>query len=160
MTYDMETRELSAQTVISIREQVPQVDLPSFIGRSFGQLLGHVRLLSIPVMGEPFAIYHAFGIDAVDAEVGLPISGHVEATGRITTRLLPAMTVAETLHVGPYGELGGAYAALEAWIGDHGWTTVGPVSERYLVGPGPAVAPSGYRTMVSLAVARVPVLAS
>ncbi len=160
MRYDIETRELPEQTIISVREEVPPADLPAFIGRSFGDLFGHVRLLSITVAGEPFAIYHAFGADAIDAEIGLPVAGHVEATGRITTRELPAMTVAETLHVGPYEELGGAYAALEAWIGDHGFEAVGPVRERYLAGPGTGVAPAAYRTMVALPIARVPVLAS
>lgn len=160
MRYDIETRELPEQTIISIRDQVPPADLPSFIGRSFDDLTGHVRLLSIPVVGEPFAIYHSFGPDAIDAEIGLPVGGHVEATGRITTREMAAMTAAETLHVGPYEELGGAYAALEAWIGDHGFQTIGPVRERYLEGPGMSVAPGAYRTLVSMPIARVPVLAS
>lgn len=160
MTYDIETRELPEQTIISIREQVPPADLPSFVGRSFGDLTGHVRLLSIAVTGEPFALYHTFGADAIDVEIGLPVAGHVEASGRIATRELPAMTVAETLHAGPYEELGGAYAALEAWIGDHGFETVGPVRERYLDGPGTGVVPSAYRTMISMPIARVPVLMS
>jgi len=159
MTYDIETRELPGQTVISIREQVPPADLLAFIGRSFGDLFGHVRLLAIAVAGEPFAIYHSFGADAIDAEIGLPIHGHVEAAGRISTRELPPVTVAETVHAGPYEGLADAYAELTQWIEANGFEVVGPVRERYLDGPGSEVAPSAYRTIIAMPILRVPVLA-
>ena len=158
MTYDV--RELPAQTIISIRERVMPAELPSFIGRSFGDLFRHVRLLSIMVVGEPFAIYHSFGVDAIDAEIGLPILGPIEASGRIATREMPSMTVAETIHPGPYEGLAEAYTALGGWIADHGFETDGPVCERYLDGPGTGAAPSAYRTIISMPIARVPVPAS
>lgn len=156
MTYDIATRELPGQTIISIREQVPPADLPAFIGRSFGDLFGHVRLLAIPVAGEPFAIYHTFGADAIDAEIGLPIHGHVEAAGRIATRELPPVTVAETIHAGPYEGLADAYAELTRWIEANGFEVVGPVRERYLDGPGTDVAPSAYRTIIAMPIVAVP----
>lgn len=158
MTYDV--RELPAQTVISIRERVRPAEIPAFIGRSFGDLFHHVRLLSITVVGEPFAIYHSFGADAIDAEIGLPVAGPIEASGRIATREMPPTTVVETIHTGPYEGLAEAYAALDAWILEHGFEVVGPVCERYLNGPGTGVAPSGYKTVIAMPIARVPVTAS
>ncbi len=158
MTYDV--RELPAQTIISIRERVMPADLPAFIGRSFGDLFRHVRLLSITVAGEPFAIYHSFGADAIDAEIGLPVVGPVEASGRIATRDLPPTTVVETVHAGPYEGLAATYAALDGWIAEHGFEADGPVRERYLDGPGTGVAPSEYRTIIAMPIAQVPVPAS
>ena len=155
MTYDI--REIPEQTIISIRERVTPADLPSFIGRSFGDLFRHVRLLSISVVGEPFAMYHSFGADAIDAEIGLPVAGPVEASGRVATRDLPPSTVVETVHSGPYEGLTQAYAALDTWISEHGFEVVGPVTERYLDGPGTGVAPSAYRTVIAMPIAQVPV---
>ena len=155
MTYDI--REIPEQTIISIRERVMPADLPSFIGRSFGDLFRHVRLLAITVVGEPFAMYHSFGADAIDAEIGLPVAGPVEASGRIATRELPASSVVETVHSGPYEGLAQAYVALDTWIAEHGFEVAGPVAERYLDGPGTGVAPSSYRTVIAMPIARVPV---
>jgi effector-binding domain-containing protein len=158
MTYDIETRELPGQTAISIREQIRPADLPAFIGRSFADLIGHARLLAIPVAGEPFAIYHSFGADAIDVEIGLPIHGPVEATGRISTREMPPVTVAETVHAGPYEGLADAYAALAQWIEANGFEVVGPIRELYLDGPGSDVPPSAYRTIIAMPILRIPVL--
>lgn len=160
MTYDIETRELPEQTILSIRDLVPPVGLPTFIGRSFEDLFGHIRLLSVAVTGEPFAIYHSFGADAIDAEIGLPVADGVIATGRISTRVLPATTVAETVHAGPYEGLTDAYTALTTWVADQGFEAIGPVRERYLDGPGTGVAPSAYRTIVAIPIALAPVVMS
>ena len=95
--------------------------------------------------GEPFVIYHAFGPDSIDAEACLPVPTAVRTRENIEYRELPAVTVVETLHVGPYDELGQAYQALTEWIEDHGFEAAGPVRERYLNEPGPDVPPSAYR---------------
>jgi effector-binding domain-containing protein len=82
----------------------------------------------------------------------------VSAAGRIQDRVLPAMTVATTLHIGPYEEFGHAYAALTDWIDLHHAETAGPVRERYLNGPGDGVAPAEYRTEVEMPIVAPPVL--
>jgi effector-binding domain-containing protein len=64
--------------------------------------------------------------------------------------MLPAVTVAGTLHVGRYEDLGTAYTALTDWIGSHGFDMAGPVQERYLNGPGDELRPEDYRTEVEI----------
>ncbi len=159
MTYDISRREVPDQPIVSIRDRVTPSEMPAFIGRSFGELFGHLRLLGVEPRGEPFVIYHAFGPDEIDAEVCLPIIGDVVATGRITARVLPGATVAETLHVGPYDELATAYGALVIWIGQNGFEAVGPVRERYLNEPGPDVPPAAYRTIIEMPIAEAAVMA-
>jgi effector-binding domain-containing protein len=95
-------------------------------------------------------IYHEFGSQGIDAEVSVPIVRQVMATGMIKSRMLPAMTVARTVHVGPYDQLGEAYAALRDWIREHGFEVAGPVEERYLNGPGDRVATSEYQTEIEM----------
>lgn len=132
--------------------------MPTFIGRSFGELYEHTRLLGVETVGEPFIIYHAFEPECIDAEVCLSIAGEMIAAGRIKARVLPAATVAWTLHIGPYDELGTAYGALLGWVGQHGLEAVGPMRERYLNEPGPDVPPTEYRTLIEVPIAEIAIL--
>ena len=159
MTYEVSQREIPDQPVMSIRDQIDEPDMPAFVGRAFDELLAHLRLLGVAVDGEPFVIYHAFGPDLVDAEVCLPLTEEVAASGRIIGRVVPAATVASTLHVGPYEALGSAYGTLTDWLELHGFVVAGPVRERYLNSPGDDLPPAEYRTVVEMPIAEVAVLA-
>jgi effector-binding domain-containing protein len=158
MTYEISQRRVPDQAIVSIRERIASADMPTFIGRAFGELYEHTHLLGVETVDEPFVIYHAFGPEGIDAEVCLSIAAEMIATGRITARVLPAATVAWTLHVGPYDELGTAYGALSAWVGQHGLEAVGPMRERYLNEPGPDLPPAEYRTVIEVPIAEVAVL--
>ncbi|MGZ8515150.1 MAG: GyrI-like domain-containing protein [Candidatus Limnocylindrales bacterium] len=150
MDYVIAKRELPQQPIVSIRDRCAQGDIPGFVGTAFGELFGRLGLLGVEPAGPPFVIYHEFGPDGVDAEVSVPIAQAVSATGRIKARVLPAVTVAGTLHVGPYDDLGAAYAALTEWIRSNGFEATGPFQERYLNGPGDQVSPAEYRTEVEI----------
>jgi effector-binding domain-containing protein len=160
MDYVIATLELAQQPIVSIRDRRPQPDLPGFLGEAFGELFGRLGLLGVQPAGHPFVIYHEFGAEGIDAEVCVPVPDSVSATASIQARILPAMTVAHTLHVGPYEDLGVAYGALMDWIRRSGLEPAGPVQERYLNGPGDLVPPAEYRTEVEIpivsAVAAVP----
>lgn len=153
MGYDVIQQDLRPQPVISIRERLGQGQLQAFFGRAFADLYAHIGRHGVPPRGEPFVIYHAFGPDGVDAEVCLPVPTLLPETERVGYHELPAVTVVETLHVGPYDELGRAYQALSDWIHDHGLEAAGPVRERYLNEPGPGVPPTTYRTIVQVPIA-------
>jgi effector-binding domain-containing protein len=160
MEYQVSMQDVPDQPIVSIRGRLAQSDLPAFIGRSFGELYGHLRLLGVKPGGEPFVIYHEFGPNEVDAEVCTPVAGPMKASGRITSRVLPAATVAQALHIGPYEDLHVAYAAVTHWVGGHGLEAAGPVRERYLDGPGDGVPPWAYRTIVEQPVVEAAVAVS
>ena len=123
---------------------------PDSFKAAFPELLGRLRLLGVAPSGAPFVIYHEFGTDGIDAEVSVPIGEPVAAAGKTESRVLPAMTVARTIHVGPYEKLGDAYTALWDWIKSHGFEIAGPIQERYLNGPGDNVPTSEYRTEIEM----------
>jgi effector-binding domain-containing protein len=150
MEYVVATHELPAQPIFSIRERQAPPDIPAFLSGAFGELFGRLGLLGIPPAGHPFVIYHAFGPADMDAEVCVPMAEAASATGRMQSRETPAMTVARTLNVGPYEELGAAYRALTEWIERNGLEAAGPVQERYLNGPGDGVGPGEFRTEVEI----------
>ncbi|HET9519811.1 MAG TPA: GyrI-like domain-containing protein [Candidatus Limnocylindrales bacterium] len=157
MQYEITTRDLAAQPIVSIRERLPQSDIPAFLGRSFGDLFGRLGLLGAAPMGPPFVIYHEFAADAIDAEVCVPVSGTIAASGHIQARTLLAMAVASTLHVGPYEECAAAYDALTEWISRTGHEAAGPMLERYLNGPGDVTSPAEYRTQIEVPIERAAV---
>ena len=152
MEYVIATRDLRAQDVFSIRDRLAPTGIPTFLQEAFGELYGRLGLLGVPPAGHPFVIYHAFGPTEMDAEVCVPIAQPASATGRIVSRQLPALTVARTLHVGPYEELGAAYRALTDWVERNGFETSGPVQGRYLNGPGEGVGPADFRTEMEIPV--------
>jgi effector-binding domain-containing protein len=155
--YVIATRELGPQAIFSIRERRATADLPGFLSAAFADLFGRLGLLGIRPAGHPFVLYHAFGPVDVDAEVCVPIDTSASAAGRIGSRELPAMTVARTLHVGRYEDLGAAYRALTEWIDRNGFEAAGPVQERYLNGPGDGAAPTEYRTEVEIPIVQAAV---
>jgi effector-binding domain-containing protein len=153
MDYPIAVQDLEAQPIISIRGRHSQAEIPAFLGRSFGLLFGHLKLLGVEPAGPPFVIYHAFGPVGIDAEVCVPVATVVSAAGGVQARVLPSMTVAGTLHIGPYEALGAAYDAIQDWTRGHGFEAAGPMRERYLNGPGDNVSPAEYRTEVEVPVA-------
>ncbi len=150
MEYVIAKRELGPQSVFAIRGRHAASDLPAFLGGAFAELFGRLGLLGVAPAGHPFVVYHAFGPADIDAEVCVPITEAAPAAGRIHSRDIPSMTVASTLHVGPYEELGGAYRTLTEWINRNGFAPAGPVQERYLNGPDDHVSPAEYRTEIEV----------
>ncbi len=150
MDYQFVKRDVAKQPIVSIRDRRVPTDIPTLLGEAFPELFGRLRLLGATPAGPPFVIYHEFGPDAIDAEVCVPVSEAVSATGSIQSRVLPAATLAGTIHIGRYEELEAAYAAITGWIRESGFETAGPVQERYLNGPGDDVLPAAYVTQIEI----------
>jgi effector-binding domain-containing protein len=157
MDYIVGARELEPQPIVSIRARRASGDVARFLARSLSELFGRLRLLGVTPAGPPFVIYHEFGPAGVDAEVCVPVARIVSAVGRVRARVVPAGTVASTLHLGRYEQLGAAYAALMQWVHDSGFEAAGPIRERYLTGPGDEVAPAAYRTEVDVPIETAPI---
>jgi effector-binding domain-containing protein len=160
LDYLVATHHVEPQPIVSIRGRRPADDVPAFIQGAFKDLFGRLRLLAVVPAGPPFVIYHEFAVDGIDAEVSVPIDRPISAAGRMVSRILPAMTVAGTVHLGSYEALSAAYAAVSGWIRDHGSEAAGPMQERYLNGPGDDVAASAYRTEVEIPVIPSAVIAA
>lgn len=150
MTYEFATHQVPATGIISIRDQIAPDALPAFLGGVFPELFAFVGRHGVAATGHPFVMYHAFGPDLIDAEVCVPVAAPGPADERIRSRTLPACEIVRTLHVGPYEDLGSAYAALTDWVADHGYVSHAPIRERYLTGVTDDVPPSAYRTELDM----------
>ena len=126
---------------------VPMSDLSTLFDAAFTALPAELAMAGTGPAGAALALYSRFSDDwsRCDLEVGFPL--HEPLSGTITVEVgdggtidiepseLPAGRVASALHVGPYDQVEGAYAALGAWIEAHGYRMAGPPRETYLDPP-------------------------
>ena len=157
MFYEVSVLDVPAQWVVSVRRRLVAGEIPLFIGESFGQVYGHLAKLGVESTGAPFVLYHQFGPDGIDAEVCAPIARRIAPAAPVRVRKLHPATVAQTVHVGPYEELGTAYQALTEWMDDHGRQAAGPVRECYLTGPESELPPTLYRTEIAMPISEASV---
>jgi effector-binding domain-containing protein len=56
----------------------------------------------------------------LEIDLAVPVAAGVSGDERVRTDTLPAGRYATLVHVGPYGGLRGAHAALQAWCAERG----------------------------------------
>jgi DNA-binding transcriptional MerR regulator len=150
MAYDVKTKEIAAQQIISVRIRTRLADMATEAGRAFGELFGHLGRAGTAPAGPPLALYHgAPGDDEqVDVEFCVPVGRPMSGAGRVSGRELAGGLAAYTLHAGRYDAVGPVYAALQQWIQEHGHACADAPREIYLVGPQQARDPADLRTEI------------
>jgi effector-binding domain-containing protein len=68
---------------------------------------------------------------AINVEVGVELDAPFAGHGEVVGSSLPAGTVATTVHMGPYQQLGAAHQAIRDWCANHGYALAGPSWEIY-----------------------------
>jgi len=146
MDYTITIKELPSQVIAGSRLTVPPAEIGQHFGREMGRIMGLLGRLGVACVGAPVCLYYSYDEEAVDMEVGVPVSGtFAEAEGVHATEL-PAGSAAVTTHVGPYEQLGGAWEALMGWVQSHGHEQAGPCWESYTVDPGEVRDPAKFIT--------------
>lgn len=132
MDYPIEVVDHEEQPTAVIRATVSHDGIGPFLGQAFGEILAAVGGAAVVM---PFARYDLVD-EGFDVEAGFTVTSPIASpSGRVEASSLPAGPIATTMHVGPYGEVVGAYRAIEAWLPDHGWQMAGSPWETYLDGP-------------------------
>ncbi len=136
MAYEVTLKDTHPQHILYRRLSVEIEGLPAAIGGTFERLYAHLAAIGVPPAGAPFVIYRSDpGSKVWDVEVCAPVSREVEAPAGLEYRTLSGGLVASTLHVGPYEQLGSAYDALAAWVGQQGYRSADAPREVYLSPP-------------------------
>lgn len=134
MPYDVTTKRIEAQRVLSHREHTTLAEVGEAFGRAFGAAVGKAAAAGAPIVGAPFIVYHDV-IDehtAGEIEACVPVPAEMPVEGAVD---IPAATVAATVHRGPYMEISTAYEAMGAWLAQYGHEPAGPPREIYLNDP-------------------------
>jgi effector-binding domain-containing protein len=149
MSYDITVKQIPAHHTAVLRIAVTAATIGQAVGQGYATLGQAIGRSGAGFAGPPFLIM----MQAVDPEssgeieIGFPVVGTFQSDGEVVAQEQPAMLVAAAVHKGPYEESGPVYAAVEAWVQEHGHTGVGAPREIYLNSPG-GVPPSEYLTEI------------
>ncbi len=135
-------RRYGPETCAVLAMRGPFDQMPAAFGTVYGwlQTTGHVP------QGMPVAVYLNDPAEVAPAdalwELWAPVEESAEEYGPdeagLAIKRIPVMTVATTMHQGPYDKVRPAYERLMAWIAEQGLVVVGPPMEAYLNDPGEA----------------------
>lgn len=119
--FDIQTRAVPEQKVLSVQRNVYVKDLSAFIGEAHDTLYGHLAGAGLETTGPSFVIYHREVNEDSDGpvEVCAPFAGPLEPAGRMHVRLEPAHHEAFTRLSRAQMAFPGlleAYSALHEWL--------------------------------------------
>lgn len=129
MEWQIEVLEAPERPTAVVALATTWPDLPAAAGAAFDEVWAVVRDdEGLRADGHNVILYK----DAVpNVEVGVEVTRAFEAVGRVEPSVLPAGTVARTIHHGSYAGLPGAHEAVRAWCDAHGHTVTGQRWEIY-----------------------------
>ncbi len=118
--YDVVIKNVEAVKVASIRDVVPTPPEQSGL---WGEMEGYLAMHRVHPGGACFTLYHddEYKERDWDVEVCEPIADDVTESRRVKVRTLPAVTVACTIHNGPFTTLSAAYNAIVKRIDENGY---------------------------------------
>jgi effector-binding domain-containing protein len=135
-----------AQTAAVIHITVPRDQIQQVMGPAIQEVIAAAQTQGIGPKGPVFA--HHFGMTPgiFNFEVGVPVSGTVQPTGRVKVGEIPGTTIVRTVYTGPYEELGQAWGDFQDIIESQGHTLGPNLWERYLSGPESSEDSATFRT--------------
>ncbi len=107
----------------------------------------YVGAMGAQATGAPFVAYYNMDMENLDIAAGFPVDRALPGGGGITVGVLPAGDYATCMHVGPYDQVGPAYAALTEFVQQQGRTPTGVAYEFYFNSP-QDTAPAQLQTLV------------
>jgi RNA polymerase sigma factor (sigma-70 family) len=137
MSYQVETKDVPAQQVISVTRDSYIRDLQAHLDGGIKSLTVYAQQERTQVAGLPLAIYHGPVREDQHAlvEICLPVTGTIQPTIEIAVKELPPARVAYaiiTMRQSIYPGALRAYTAIEEWIATHGHTAAARPREIYL----------------------------
>lgn len=136
MSYEVTEVDLPERPAAVVRGHVAHDGIPAFLGGAFSEVVAAVGPRGLGPAGPAFARYRVADDGGWDIEAGFTVLAPlVGGDGRVEATTLPGGLAARTMHVGDYGTLGDAYAAVTAWLSEHDLATAGEPWECYLDGP-------------------------
>ncbi len=129
--YVVRETQVAARAVAGVRAQVPRGQVARHFGAALDQVYAAARAGVVSLDGQNIFIYRAATADMLTVDFCVGIKAPFEATGSVLPMETPHGIAAMTTHMGDYGRLGEANAAIIAWCRDSGRERAGPSWEIY-----------------------------
>jgi hypothetical protein len=128
MEYNIRLEQHAGHPLAVVPRRARSQELATVVPDACGTVWSVVRAQQLPGAGRHVAVYLDEQINLeVGVELAAPFAGYGEVVGSAT----PAGPVAAATHVGPYGQLHKAHAAVRLWCRTNGYTVAGPNWEVY-----------------------------
>jgi effector-binding domain-containing protein len=134
-SYHCEIQSRKAQPTVCRQIVTPAADLPKVLGESYGMIMRYLGAQGVQPTGAPYVAYFNMDMQALNIEVGFPVSKPIPPYEQVESGEIPAGEYANTLHAGSYQELKAAYHALTEFVTNQNHEPTGVVYEIYLNDP-------------------------
>jgi effector-binding domain-containing protein len=131
----MEIRTVEERETLMVRTTASVGELPNVMGSVYGEIAGFMGEKGLKFAGPPFALYHNMDMEALDLEIGFPISNRSKGEGLVTTGRIPGGRVAVAIHTESYDTIGKTYESLAVFVKEKGLETGKWTYEYYLNSP-------------------------
>ncbi|HNW94520.1 MAG TPA: GyrI-like domain-containing protein [bacterium] len=142
----------AAVPTLEISAQAPLWLMPMVIGKSYRAIIARLNALGEAAAGAPYIRYGGINWQDLEREsklaallsmvtrrwdmrIGFPVSKPLAGGGPIAAGTIPAGTYVETMHRGPYRQMGATYRTMTAWCRENGIAIAGESYEIYLNDP-------------------------
>jgi effector-binding domain-containing protein len=126
--HEVNLATVAAQTIAAVRERVTPADIASRFGPALDQVWQFVRGAGLRT-GHNVFVYDDAHPGLI--EFGVQVDTRFADEDVVVCTETPAGTVATTVHMGPYDQLGPAHAAVRAWCRHEGRAMTGIFWEVY-----------------------------
>lgn len=153
MTTKPEIVDTEEQVTASIHLIVPMREMSEHMDPAIEELYGMLATQGVEPTGPLFSYHHRIPTDTFDFEIGVPISGAFQESGRVKISMLPACHVVRSVYQGPYEGLGTAWQEFMSAVDEGGFPASSTFWERYVVGPADTQDPAQYQTELNCVLA-------
>ena len=129
--YDVREVIVAARPVAGVHAQVPRGRVAQEFGRHLDQVYAAARAGAVQLDGQNIFIYRAATEHELTVDFCVGISAPFAPVGLVVPLQTPGGMAAMTTHVGDYGRLGEAIAAIITWCQANNRKRAGPSWEVY-----------------------------
>ncbi|MBK6417799.1 MAG: GyrI-like domain-containing protein [Ignavibacteria bacterium] len=137
---------MDEQVTASIHLVIPRTEMQEEMDPAIVELYSTLGAQGIGPKGPLFSFQHRMPTETFDFEIGVPIDGALQETGRVKVSKLPACRVVRTVYHGPYEGLGDAWQEFMTAVDEASYEFGSTFWERYVVGPADTQDPSQFQT--------------
>lgn len=138
--------QLEAAPTAVIRLVIPRDKMGEVIGPAIEEIMQALAAQGVSPTGPVFAHHFRMDPKSFDFELGVPVDDPIAPAGRVEPGQRPAVSVARTIHHGPYDGLPEAWGEFHAWIEENGYAYAPDIWECYVDGPHSTPDPAKWRT--------------